>query len=103
MGKIRLSVVLTSVREGRRGEKIAGWFLPIVKNDDRFETTLADLKEYDLPYSMEFTEPSEHEDRKYPDAKVQKWADIIGVSDAVVFIIPEYNHAMPASIKNAID
>jgi NAD(P)H-dependent FMN reductase len=103
MGKIRLTVILVSIREGRRGEKVAKWLLPIAENDDRFEVTLADLAEYDLPYSLAFKEPSEHEDKKYPDAKVQKWSDLIDSSDAVIFVTPEYNHGMPASIKNAID
>ncbi len=103
MGKIRLTIVLVSIREGRRGEKVARWFLPIAEKDERFEVTLADLAEYDLPYSLAFKEPSEHEDKKYPDSKVQKWSDRIDSSDAIIFITPEYNHGMPASIKNAID
>lgn len=103
MGKIKLTIVLASTREGRRGEKVADWFLPIATSDERFEVVLADLKEYGLPYDLEFTEPSEHEDKKYSDVKVQKWSDRIDDSDAVVFITPEYNHAVPASLKNAID
>lgn len=101
--KIKLTVVLASIREGRRGEKVAKWFLPIAENDERFKVTLADLAKYDLPFSMEFTVPSEHEDKKYPDEKVQKWSNLIDNSDVIVFITPEYNHAMPASLKNAID
>lgn len=103
MGKIKLSVILVSVREGRRGEKVAKWFLPIAENDSRFEVTLADLAEYDLPYTLTFKEPSEYEDKKYPDPKVQRWSDLIDASDAVIFVTPEYNHGMSASIKNAID
>ena len=103
MAEIKLTVVLVSIREGRRGEKVAKWFLPNVENDSRFEMSLADLAEYDLPYSLEFTEPSEHEDKRYPDAKVQKWSDLIDNSDAIIFITPEYNHGMPASLKNAVD
>ncbi|HEX5797816.1 MAG TPA: NAD(P)H-dependent oxidoreductase [Candidatus Saccharimonadales bacterium] len=103
MSKIKLTVVLVSVREGRRGEKVAKWFLPIAEADERFEVTMADLVEYDLPYTLTFKEPSEYEDKKYPDSKVQKWSDTIDDSEVVIFITPEYNHGMPASIKNAID
>ncbi|MEX2014385.1 MAG: NAD(P)H-dependent oxidoreductase, partial [Candidatus Saccharimonadales bacterium] len=84
-------------------QKVAKWFLPIAEADERFEVTLADLVEYDLPYSLAFKEPSEYEDKKYPDPKVQKWSDTIDGSGAVIFITPEYNHGMPASIKNSID
>lgn len=102
-GKIKLTVILASTREGRRGKKVADWFLPIAEADQRFEVTLADLAEYDLPYSLDFIEPSEREDKKYPNLNVQKWSDAIDNSEALIFITSEYNHAMPASLKNAID
>lgn len=103
MEKIKLTVILASTRQGRRGKKVADWFLPIVKTDDRFEVTFADLAEYDLPYSLDFIEPSEREDKKYPNPKVQRWSAAIDDSEALIFITSEYNHAMPASLKNAID
>lgn len=103
MGKIKLTVVLVSTRQERRGEKVVNWFLPVAEDDEKFEVSLADLSEYDLPYSLEFKEPSEYKDKKYPNTKVQKWSDLIDGSDAIIFVTPEYNHAMPASLKNAID
>ena len=102
MAKIKLTVVLASTRAGRRGERVAGWFLPIAKADPRFETTLADLKEYDLPFFADEVEPSDR-NKKYPDPKVQAWSDVIDSSGAVVFIMPEYNRAVSAPLKNAID
>lgn len=101
--KIKLIVVLASTREGRRGQKVADWFLPIAEADERFEVTLADLKEYDLPFYDEWIEPSEREDKKYPDASVQRWSDVIDGSQAIIFVMPEYNHAVSAPLKNAID
>jgi NAD(P)H-dependent FMN reductase len=101
--KIKLTVVLASTRNGRRGKKVAKWFLPIVKEDSRFEVTLADLKEYALPFYEDQVEPSDREDRKYPDPKVQAWSDVISGSDAVVFVMPEYNRTISAPLKNAID
>lgn len=101
--KIKLTVVLASTREGRRGEKVAKWFLPIAEADDRFEVTLADLKEYNLPFYAEETEPSEREDKKYSHQRVQRWSDTIDNSDAIIFVMPEYNHGMSAPLKNAID
>lgn len=100
--RIKLTVVLASTREGRRGEKVTKWFLPIVQADKRFETTLADLKEYDLPVYADEEEPSDR-NKKYPDSKVQKWSDTIENSDAIIFVLPEYNHGFSAPLKNAID
>lgn len=101
--KIKLTVVLASTRNGRRGEKIGDWFLPIAKEDSRFEVTLADLKEYALPFYEDEVEPSDREDKKYPDPKVQAWSDVIDGSDAVIFIMPEYNRTVSAPLKNSID
>lgn len=100
--KIRLTIVLASTRKVRRGEKIAEWLLPIAKEDSRFDVTLADLREYDLPFYDDSEEPSDL-DKKYPDPKVQAWSETIDKSEAVVFITPEYNHAVSAPLKNAID
>jgi len=101
--KAKLTIVLASTRKGRRGEKVAEWFLPIAQNDARFEAVLADLNEYDLPFFADEVEPSDREDKKYPDPKVQKWSDTIDNSDAMIFILPEYNHGMSAPLKNSID
>lgn len=100
--KIKLTVVLASTREGRRGEKVAQWFLPIAEADERFQVALADLKEYDLPFYHSEEEPSDL-DKNYPDPKVQSWSEAIDNSDAIVFVLPEYNHAVSAPLKNAID
>lgn len=102
MAKIKLTVVLASTREGRRGEKIANWFLPIAQEDTRFEASLADLKQYDLPFFADEVEPSDR-NKSYPEPKVQAWSDVIDSSGAVIFIMPEYNRAVSAPLKNAID
>jgi NAD(P)H-dependent FMN reductase len=101
--KINLTIVLASTREGRRGEKVAEWFLPIAQADERFDVSFADLKEYDLPFFMDEVEPSDREDRKYPDPKVQAWSDTINSSNAIIFIMPEYNRTVSAPLKNSID
>lgn len=101
--KIKLTVVLASTRNGRRGQKVFDWFLPLAQADSRFEVTPADLKECDLPFFQDEVEPSEREDKKYPDPKVQTWSDLIDGSDAVIFVMPEYNRTVSAPLKNSID
>jgi NAD(P)H-dependent FMN reductase len=34
---------------------------------------------------------------------VQRWTAQIGEADAYIFVTPEYNHGIPAVLKNAID
>lgn len=99
----KIIFVLCSVREQRRGAALCDWLLEVSQNDDRFTVEVVDLKKIDLPYEMDFIEPSQRKDKKYPDEKIQKWSNLIDSSDAIIFVLPEYNHAAPASLKNAID
>jgi len=100
---MKLLVVVASVRKGRAGKKVADWFVEAVKKDGRFEPTLLDLKELDLSYELPETLPSMVQDGKYEEAKDREWAKYVDDADAVVFVSPEYNHSIAASLKNAID
>jgi len=40
---------------------------------------------------------------QYRDKHTHKWARTIASYDAFVFVTPEYNRSVPASLKNAID
>ena len=41
--------------------------------------------------------------RKYERAQTKAWSAIVDAADAFVFVTPEYNHSLPAVLKNAID
>src|SRR6218665_3150353 len=100
---MKLLVVLASVRKGRSGEKVADWFVDQVQKDARFEVDLVDLKKLDLPYELPETLPSMVQNSDYEDPKDREWAKHVTEADAVVFVSPEYNHGIPASLKNALD
>lgn len=100
---MKLLVVVASVRKGRAGKKVADWFVGQVEKDDRFEADMVDLKELDLSYELPETLPSMVQDSQYEEAKDREWAKRVSDADAVVFVSPEYNHGMPASLKNALD
>jgi NAD(P)H-dependent FMN reductase len=40
---------------------------------------------------------------QYSHAHTKAWASKIASFDAYVFVTPEYNHAIPGALKNAID
>lgn len=100
---MKLLVVLASVREGRSGGKVADWFVDQVKADGRFESNLVDLKELGLSYELPATLPSMVQNSEYEREEDRVWATHVNEADAVVFVTPEYNHGMPASLKNALD
>ena len=98
---MKLLVVLGSEREGRAGAKVADWFLPIAR--EKADVDFADLKEVNLPLEMEAVSPSQRQDGNYPRPEDKAWGERVKTADAVVFVMPEYNHGYSATIKNAID
>src|SRR2546428_13168267 len=40
---------------------------------------------------------------KYQERHTKRWAAKIASLDAFIFVSPEYNHGIPAALKNAID
>lgn len=96
----KLTVVLASVRDGRAGEGIAQWFVTRAKEHGKFDVHLADLKELNLPL---LDEPHHPRLRKYVHESTKRWSDIVGGSDAFVFVSAEYNYSTPPALVNALD
>lgn len=100
---MNLLVVTTSVREGRSGQKVTEWFTKQVKEDGRFDVDVVDLKELNLSYELPETLAGSVQNSEYEREEDRKWAKHVNDADAVVFVMPEYNHGYPASMKNAVD
>jgi NAD(P)H-dependent FMN reductase len=96
----KLTVVLASVRDGRGGEAIARWFVTRAKEHSKFDVELADLKELNLPI---LDEPHHPRLKKYVHDSTKRWSEIVGGSDAFVFVTPEYNYTIPPALVNALD
>jgi NAD(P)H-dependent FMN reductase len=97
---IDVAIILGSTRPGRRAEPIARWIHAIAgeRGDARFE--LVDIADFRLPF---LDEPTPAMMQKYTQPHTRKWAAKIESFDAFVFVTPEYNHGISASLKNAID
>jgi NAD(P)H-dependent FMN reductase len=103
---MRLMVILGSVREGRAGETIAKWVNKAIGADDRFELDFVDVKELGLPFYDEpaggpFTVAASPEGYKNPKGKT--WSERVAAADGFLILTAEYNHGIPASLKNALD
>jgi NAD(P)H-dependent FMN reductase len=66
----------------------------------RATVDLVDLAEYELPL---LDEPVPAAFGEYRHEHTRRWAAAVGSYDGFVFVTPEYNHAVPAALKNAID
>ena len=94
-----IKLIIGSTRQNRAGSAVAQW---VEKHAQTTGITLEiiDLKElnlptFDAPVSPAYA-PTETEAGK-------AWATQIVEADGIIFLTPEYNRSIPASLKNAID
>jgi len=97
---IKLGIIIGSTRPGRNSEAVAKWVyeLAIKRKDAKFE--LVDIKDYYLPL---LDEPVPASMQQYMQPHTKLWSEKIKSFDAYIFVTPEYNHAAPGALKNAID
>jgi len=95
-------VVLGSAREGRIADVIAPFVTDELKLREGVTTTIADLKELDLPFYNHPMSPAQP-GFVPTDERVVAWTKLVADADGVIFLTPEYNHALTAIQKNAID
>ncbi|GAB2582917.1 NAD(P)H-dependent oxidoreductase [Streptomyces capparidis] len=89
--RLRVAVIVGSVREGRFAPTVAKWFASQVEQHDDIEMDLIDLADVPLAASMRQTPVGD------------EFAARIERADAFVVITPEYNHGYPGALKLAID
>jgi NAD(P)H-dependent FMN reductase len=95
----RLAVVICSTRPGRLGAPVANWVFGHAKSHASFTSELVDLAEMSLPV---FDEPHHPRLKKYTHEHTKKWSALVESFDAFVFVTPEYDFSMPASLLNAL-
>jgi NAD(P)H-dependent FMN reductase len=102
MDTLKVKVILGSTRQGRFSDKVGAWFLGEAKKHSDMEVELLDLRDYPMPF---YDEPASASSKKEPfkNEAVVRWTAKIAEADAYVIIAPEYNHSMPAVLKNALD
>ena len=99
-GMPKLSVVIGSTRPGRIGLPVGQWFAELAKGHGKFQVTLVDLKELNLPL---LDEPKHPRLAEYVHEHTKAWSEIVKAADAFVFVTPEYNYSVAPALLNAID
>jgi NAD(P)H-dependent FMN reductase len=102
MEKMKIGVILGSVREERKSYAPAYYLTEFLNNHYDAEATLLDLKEWDLPRVTTPEFPGDYSP-DYPDPKVKRWGEAVRAQDAFVLVTPEYNHSYPGVVKDALD
>jgi len=99
---MRIGIIIGSTRPGRVGDSVAGWVFGRASQRTDAEFTLVDLRDYGLELLNEPIVPGAA-NRQYENPATRRWSRAIDALDGVVFVTPEYNHGVPAALKNAVD
>jgi NAD(P)H-dependent FMN reductase len=95
--RIRLAVIIGSVREGRFGPTAGNWFAKEARQHEGFDVDLIDLADHNaLPTTLSRSAEGTAE-------MLESLSPRLAEADAFVVITPEYNHSYPAGLKNLID
>ena len=97
---LRIGIITGSTRPNRKSLDVAKWVLERAKKRDDAEYELVDIGDFELPL---FDEPAPPIMGNYQQPHTKRWAAKIASLDGFVFVTPEYNHGIPAALKNAID
>jgi len=96
----RLAMIIASTRPQRFADKPAEWLMQQAALRDDLTLDKLDLRDFDLPF---FAEAATNLHAPSVDPKVIAWQDAIRAYDGFVFVTAEYNHSVPAALKNALD
>lgn len=92
--------MMSTTRPGRFGDGPAQWLLEIARRRGDGIFDLIDLRDFPMPFFEEET-ALVYAPASNPIA--QRFARTMASYDAYIFITAEYNHGIPAVLKNALD
>jgi NAD(P)H-dependent FMN reductase len=100
----KLHIIVGSTRPTRAADLVVPWVRARAEAHEALDVEVLDLRDWALPMFQEhvgtigdFANPT------YSDPAVRAWNRKIADGDAFLVITPEYNHSIPAVLKNAID
>lgn len=96
---LNIAVLYGSARESRQGIKAARFIVRQLQTRD-VDVTLVDSEKYDLPLLNKMYK--EYKDNDAPDA-MREVAEILTAADGFIVVSGEYNHSIPAALKNLLD
>ncbi|MCL2594720.1 MAG: NAD(P)H-dependent oxidoreductase [Promicromonosporaceae bacterium] len=100
MSDLKIAVIVGSTRPGRHGRDVADWVLAQATGRESATYEIVDLADHPLPLLDELLPAAMGQ---YEHEHTKAWSATIAKYDGFVFVTPEYNHSIPAVLKNAID
>jgi NAD(P)H-dependent FMN reductase len=100
MSKLEIAIVISTTRAARFGHKPAQWIRDIAAERNDMEIEIVDLRDFPMPF---FDEVASNAWVPSQNVVARRWQKKIGGFDGYIFVTAEYNHGMPAALKNALD
>jgi len=100
MSKSRIGIVISTTRIGRFADKPVEWLWNLASARTDMEFEIIDLRKYPLPFFDETMSPAWGAPK---NEVAQRWAKRVAELDGFIFVTAEYNHGVPAVLKNALD
>ena len=100
MAKLKIAIVISTTRAARFGHKPAQWVRDIAAQRDDIEAEIIDLRDFPMPF---FDEVASNAWAPSQNPVAQRWQKKVAEFDGYIFVTAEYNHSMPAVLKNALD
>ncbi|KAF3087307.1 hypothetical protein TWF569_008919 [Orbilia oligospora] len=101
-----VAVIISSVRPGRNGPKVAGFIIDTLKKTLPQDVSLkiVDIAEWKLPTFEQAEIPFLIQSPElYSNELATRWSREISSHDGFIFLVPEYNGSYAGSLKNAFD
>jgi NAD(P)H-dependent FMN reductase len=100
MSKLKIGIVISTTRATRFGHKPAEWVKSIAAERSDMAVEILDLRDFPMPF---FDEVASNAWVPTTNEVAQRWQKKVAEFDGFVFVTAEYNHGIPAVLKNALD
>jgi NAD(P)H-dependent FMN reductase len=99
-----LQIIIGSTRTDRAADLVWPWIARRAAEHGAFQAEVLDLRDWQLPFFAESPRTlGDPASPAYSAPVVRQWNEKIAGGDAYVLVTPEYNHSVPAVLKNAMD
>jgi NAD(P)H-dependent FMN reductase len=100
MNKLKIAIIISTTRATRFGHKPAEWVKSIAAERNDMSLEIVDLRDYPMPF---FDEVASNAWVPTTNEVAQRWQKKVAEFDGYIFVTAEYNHGIPAVLKNALD
>src|SRR5438046_4957806 len=100
MAKVKIAIIISTTRAARFGDKPAKWIHEIASQRSDLTAEIIDLRDFPMPF---FDEVASNAWAPSQNPVAQRWQKKVAEFDGFIFVTAEYNHGIPAALKNALD